>query len=167
MNKKAIFGAIFTLSLAFGGLNSSRVSAVEIQPRNEIVTEPIELSDDVDNTSADEPGVMPVSETTSNTVENTVGDCAQGYVHNIAGVCVTPEEAENMLEEGTSGEPLVVCADESESGCEDTDIAPEIVEEDGETEEIEPEMWPLIVSVSALGATVVFVIIINLFGRKK
>lgn len=167
MNKKAIFGVIFTLSLAFCGLNSSRVSAVEIQPRSETVTQPIELSDDVDSDSAENYGTMPISETEGAPVDNTVGDCAQGYVHNTEGICVTPEEAENTLEEGTTDEPLVVCADRSEPGCEETDTNPEIVDEDGETTEIEPETWPLIISLAALGATVVFVIIINLFGRQK
>ena len=167
MNKKAIFGVIFTISLAFCGLNSSHVSAVEIQPRGETVTQPIELDDDIDSDAAEDYGVMPISETEGNAVEDVVGDCAESYVLSVAGTCVTPEEAETILENGTSDEPLVVCADKSEPGCEDNNSAPEIVEEDGNTIEIEPETWPLIVSLSALGATVVFVIIINLFGRQK
>lgn len=167
MNKKAVFGGIFTLSLAFGGLNFAPASAVEIQPRNEVVTQPITLDDDVDSDTAEDYGAMPVSATTGNAVDNIVGDCAAGYVLSTAGTCVTPEEAETILENGTADEPLVVCADASEPGCEDTNATPEIVEEDGETEEIEPETWPLVISLAALGATVIFVIIINLFGRKK
>jgi hypothetical protein len=166
MNKKAVFGAIFTLGLAFGGLNSSHVSAVEIQPRNEVVTQPIELSDDVDSTTTDDYGVMPISETEGNSVDNNASDCAEGYVLSTAGTCVTPEEAKNILDEGTADEPLVVCTDESEPGCTNTDSNPEVVEENGDTVEVEPETWPLIVSLAALGATILFVIIINLFGQR-
>lgn len=77
-------------------------------------------------------------------------------------VCEYIEE----FEEGTSGEPEVVCADENESDCQNTTPESEVVEPDGTEEAIEPELWPLIVSLSALGATIVFVIIINLCGRQ-
>lgn len=197
MNKKAIFGAIFTIStlgLAFSGLNSSRVSAVEVQPRSEVVTEPIELSDDVDE----------ATQTSDTAANGSTSDFIPGLITQHGGeggengsLCLLegdvaipcPAECldengkfqaciydkatnsysfyQNVLEEGTADEPLVVCADSSEPGCEDTNSNPEIVEEDGETEEIEPETWPLIVSLAALGATIVFVIIINLFGRQK
>ena len=143
MNKKAILGIIFTLSLTFSGLNISSAFATDTE-------------------SESESGIMPISET-----EHGVIDCAPGYVLSTAGTCVTPEEAENILDEGTSGEPEVVCADKTEPGCEDTNSTPGDVNPDGEIEAVEPETWPLIVSLSALGATVVFVIIINLFGRKK
>lgn len=74
---------------------------------------------------------------------------------------------EAELDNGTSGEPEVVCADPNEPGCEDKNSNPDIVDENGDEEELEPETWPLIVSLSTLGATIVFVIIINLFGRQK
>lgn len=144
MNKKVIYGTIFTLSLVFGGLNFTPAHA------EETVTGHIELDDDVDATSAEN---TPVA--TSDDTE------------------ITPNEYDTMpiseteLEEGTSGEPEVVCADESEPDCNTSDPTPEIVEEDGETETIDPELWPLILSLSSLGATIILVIIINVFGRKK
>ncbi len=142
MNKKAFFGAIFTLSLMFCGLSFTSAYA------EEVVTSPIEFNDNIEATS-DESGIMPISDSSDITTPNDdVSD-------------------QTILEEGTSGEPEVVCADASEPGCEDTNTTPEIVEEDGERTEIEPELWPLILSLSALGITIVFVIIINLCGRKK
>lgn len=76
----------------------------------------------------------------------------------------TPEEdnsaadLENTIDhEGTSGEPEVVCADPTEPGCSDPAVE----------EQIDPELWPLIISLAALGATILFVIIINIISRKK
>lgn len=60
-------------------------------------------------------------------------------------------ELENALDEGLADEPEVICATEDEEDCE---------------EEGDPEIWPLYVSLGALGATIVLVIIINLMGRK-
>lgn len=198
MNKKAILGVIFTLSLVFSGLNFSSASAVGTEVSDETVNQPIELSDDVDTSTA-----TPTSEpeSTSDTTHTEFvpglivqhdgeggengriclmeGDIAipcpaechdengefQPCVYNKETNTYTPYQT--ILDEGTSGEPEVVCADKSEPGCEDTDSNPEEVATDGEEEELEPELWPLILSLSALGATIVFVIIINLFGRKK
>lgn len=87
--------------------------------------------------------------------------------------------AEDVIDNGTSGEPLVVCADANEPDCDANNTTPEIVKPDGSLTPVDPaddpdaatsladsESWPLIVSLASLGATVVFVIIINLFGRK-
>lgn len=169
MNKKVILGAILTFSLVFSGLNSS-VFATDIEPRT--VNQPIDLDGEDESTAVTTSDDIPVNciGSDSEIPENcapAATDCAEGLVLSVAGTCVTPEEAENMLEEGTADEPLVVCADESEEDCDTADSAPEEVEDDGELDEIEPELWPLVISLSALGATVVFVIIINLFGRKK
>lgn len=144
MNKKVIYGAIFTLSLVFSGLNFAPAHA------EETVTGHIELSDDVDTTSAENTPV-----TTSDNTEVTSDES------DIIPI------SETELEEGTSGEPEVVCADESEPDCNTSNSTPEVAEEDGETEAIDPELWPLILSLSSLGATVVLVIIINVFGHKK
>lgn len=169
MNKKAILGAIFTFGLVFSGLNS-RASAIEIQPRTNTVNQPIEMDDNGEPVVTSDEVTTNCLGSDSENPENcaeVVDDCAEGYVLSVADTCVTPEEAEAMLAEGTADEPLVICADESESDCEATDAEPEEVESDGELEDIEPELWPLIISLSALGATILFVIIINLFGRKK
>lgn len=62
---------------------------------------------------------------------------------------------DDLIHNGTSDEAEVVCADPNERGCED--------------EAVNPEMWPLYLSLGALGATILFIIIINLVGghRKK
>lgn len=57
----------------------------------------------------------------------------------------------NLAENGTSGEGTVLCADSDEPGCEETSS----------------ELWPLILSLSALAICIVFVIVINLANRKK
>lgn len=163
MNKKVILGTIFTFSLVFSGLNHTTTYALEESISGEGANQPIELNDEIESVS-DESGVMPISETNSTTSADKA--CAEGYISTPNG-CMTPEEWQNILDNGTSGESEVVCADKTEPGCEDTDTNPEIVDENGDTEELEPELWPLIVSLSALGATVLFVIIINLFGHQK
>lgn len=61
-------------------------------------------------------------------------------------------DPESALEEGLADEPEVICATGDEPGCEDS---------------TEPAMWPFYLSLGALGATIVIVIIINLVGRKK
>ncbi len=64
-------------------------------------------------------------------------------------ICGRHDVFQNIIDEGTSGEGEVICATPGEPGCEDSDS----------------ELWPLILSLSALGATILFVIIINLFGH--
>lgn len=66
----------------------------------------------------------------------------------------TAEEIANIEHNGTSGEAEVICADENETDCRPEDNT-------------EPELWPLILSVSALGFTILFVVIINLGKSKK
>lgn len=196
MNKKAILGVIFTLGLVFSGLNFASASAIGTEVSNETVNQPIELSDDIDTTTPTSE-LEPAENTTNREfIPGLIvqhggeggedghtcileGDIAipcptecydengefQPCVYNKETGAYTPYQT--ILDEGTSGEPEVVCADKSEPGCEDSNTTPEEVNENDETTEVEPETWPLIVSLSALGATIVFVIIINLFGRKK
>lgn len=64
-------------------------------------------------------------------------------------ICNRRDVFQNIIDEGTSGEGEVICATPGEPGCEDS----------------ESELWPLILSLSALGATIIFVILINLLGR--
>ncbi len=59
---------------------------------------------------------------------------------------------ENVIDEGTSGEAEVVCADPDEPGCK---------------EETEVPLWPCIISISAIVATLAVIVVLNLFGRKK
>lgn len=100
-----------------------------------------------------EEGIMPISETEGiPVVTSDDSDTVEGTID--------PDEidesdtVENEIDHnGTSGEPEVVCADPNEPGCED--------------EAVEPEMWTLYLSLGALGATVILIIIINLIGRHK
>lgn len=70
------------------------------------------------------------------------------------------------IDNGLSGEATVVCADENEPGCSPEEIEKDQAELEAE-EGIEPETWPMILSLSALGVTILFVIIFNLLSRKK
>lgn len=108
-----------------------------------------------------EEGIMPISETEGVPVVTSVdGDTVEGTINpdEIDESDTVDVEFDSNLENeidhnGTSGEPEVVCADASEPGCED--------------EAVEPETWTLYLSLGALGATVILIIIINLFGRRK
>lgn len=109
---------------------------------------------------------------------NDAGEFQVCYLNEDTTVTVlTDEEAENMLEEGTSGEPEVVCADANEPDCNKNNPAltgenkPEEdkaadADEDTETNEDAP-LWPAILSFSALGVAAVLIIIINLASRKR
>lgn len=66
-------------------------------------------------------------------------------------------DTDTIEHEGLSGEPEVVCAEEDESDCESTNHP-----EDDET-----ALWPVYVSLGALGAMIILVIIINLIGSRK
>lgn len=66
-------------------------------------------------------------------------------------------DASTIEHEGLSGEPEVVCADENEPDCESA----------GESEDGEPELWPVYVALGALGAMIILVIIINIIGSRK
>lgn len=141
MNKKIL---LFAIILSGFGLSYNVPVFAE-----EVVTEPITLDENFDTSDTTETVSLPSSAET--------GDSGSAPISNTGEDTTITPTSETELEEGTSGEPEVVCASTDEPGCEDAEI----------TEETDPETWPLIVSLSALGATIVIVIIINLFGRKK
>lgn len=161
MNKKVISSLVLTLSLVFCGLNSLNTEAVSIEPVEEgLITE---LT----------PGNC--------VLEGDIGIPCPTACYGEDGAfqtCYYNKETgeyqsvplETALEEGLSGEPEVVCADPTEPGCEEgpsKEVTPGTDDEaelESETEE-EPALWPMVVSLSALGAMVVLVIIINLIGR--
>ncbi len=118
------------------------------------------------NPNADE-GIMllensPSDGSTSSTGDGEIGtgvnsediDPDSGAIECLEENC---PNADNIEHEGTSGEPEVVCADPNEPGCENAD----------ESAESEPELWPVYVSLGALGTMIILVIIINLLGGKK
>ena len=89
-------------------------------------------------------------------------DTADGDLDNDSAAINCLEEncpdADDILHEGLSGEPEVVCAETDEADC-DTDYL--------DNTEDETALWPLYVSLGALGTMIVLVIIINLLGSRK
>lgn len=143
MNKKTIVSIItlgFCLSLGL----ATDVSAEEgIMPiSDDAPIEGVINVEDIDD-SADEPTTIIDTETVT-TDTSADSDSNSGS---------DSELENNIIHEGTSGEAEVVCASTDEPGCED--------------EAIDPEMWPLYISLGALGATILLVIIINLIGHRK
>lgn len=130
MNKR-ILCAITGISIVLGGLNSLSAFAEDIEPRTTS-----NYNDQIETTSDEIP------------VTNCLGSDSE-----IPENCTTPIDQE--LEDGTSDEPLVVCADENE-----TDCIPEV------EDDTEPALWPMIVSMAALGLAAVMIIVLNLTGPK-
>lgn len=142
MNKKLFLVAIASLSITFSGLNSLPASAEDIEPR----TVP-NYDDSIETTSDEE---IPT---------NCLGSDSE-----IPNNCT--ELSDQETEDGTSDEPLVVCADKNEPGCEpESDVAEE-TEDDPEADAAEPMLWPMIVSLAALGLAAVMIIVLNLTGPK-
>lgn len=84
-------------------------------------------------------------------------------------VCTTL--GENQLEEGTANEPLVVCADASEPGCEEESLPEEVIDhiEEG-VEEVVQEItsnWQLAVALSVISVVILAVVIIVVARHKK
>lgn len=78
------------------------------------------------------------------------------------------ETEDNIDHEGTSGEPLVVCADKNEPGCENYDPSgADPAEQEEEDLDEETPLWPMFVSFGALGGALVLIIIINIAGRNR
>lgn len=189
MNKKAILAIIITLGFAFSGLNHSFTYAEEVVDGtvNDTFTEVNTTSEPVTTTDAPVDDSTAVVTDSTGLIQCTGGEfrsyCSNEYncYTNEAGeqICeyipfsteeyhcedpdgdgqstcekidLTENTIENVEENGTSGEGEVICADADEPGCEEVG---------------EPELWPLILSLSALGFCIIFVIVINLASRKK
>jgi hypothetical protein len=156
MNKhKALFVAL-AFSFAYSALATLPVGAV-----NEAVNGAITVTGDEDPSTGNgevytDGEATPISETEGNAIEETQpidDDCIDSTDEDCQSRPETYDtELENALDEGLANEPEVICATGDEPGCED---------------DTNTEMWPLYISLGALGATIILVIIINLFGRKK
>lgn len=145
MNKKTIV-SIITLSFCFCLGVTGIVAAEEgIMPISE--TEGTPISDDtpvegvIDLDSIDDSAEEPTTIIDTDTVTTDIDSNPDSELEN------------NIDHNGTSGEAEVVCASPDEPGCEDTAI--------------DPEMWPLYLSLGVLGATILLVLIINLIGHRK
>lgn len=150
MNKKIVFSLIAALSL--GAFLTSPASAEEgIMPISETENTPTSDSTPVDGVINPEE-IDDSNEPTTNINVDTGVNMPE--VDTDTNTDVNPSsELEDLEHNGTSGEPEVVCADPNEPGCEDPAV--------------DPEMWPLYLSLGALGFTILFVIIINLINRHK
>lgn len=111
-------------------------------------------------TYAEELETVP-TETTTTTTETNSNDCFTD--ENGEEICTTLTETQ--IEEGTSGEAEVVCADENEPGCSEEETLK--AEEESEEEAGINTTWPVVVSFVALGVAVITIIIFNLLGRKR
>lgn len=152
MNKTKILFFALALSFSCGMLRTLPANATDETVNGEITVTGDEdpstgnnetYSEDTTTITTDQP------EQTQSTDE----DCDETTDENCQD---TPErydaDLENALDEGLADEPEVICATGDEEGCND---------------EANSEMWPLYISLGALATTIILVIIINLFGRKK
>lgn len=145
MNKKTII-FIITLSLCFC-LGVTKIASAEegIMPVSETEGAPISdgtsVEGEINLDDIDDSGEEPTAIIDAEAVTTDADSKSESELEN------------NIDHNGTSGEALVVCASADEPGCTD--------------EAVDPEMWPLYISLGALGATILLVIIINLIGHQK
>jgi len=144
MNKKLFLVVMASFVVTFSGLNSLPASAEGIEPRT------VENYDDEIENTSDEIDVT----------TNCLGSDSE-----IPENCTEVVEEENEVEGGDPDESLVVCADKDEPGCE-PDSEQDVTEESDEEEDTEPVLWPMIISLSALGLAAVIIIVLNLTGPK-
>jgi len=160
MNKHKLLSLAIALSFMCGALGALPAGAVDDETVNGAIT----VTGDEDP-STDTSEVYSESETVTTGESETVTTSETEGTESADDGCdesadkdcqSRPEsydtELENALDEGLANEPEVICATGDEPGCE---------------EEADPEMWPLYLSLGALGATIILVIIINLVGRRK
>lgn len=122
------------------------------------------------------------------TPAHAIVECANGEVAESAEAC---PEAQSMIDDEATGNvsidtepeegimPIGDCTNEDTPGCEPADgsiaqpdkptgeVETNIGDEESAEEATEPEMWPVYISLGALGATLLLIIIINLVGRKS
>ena len=161
MSKKVILGTILGLGLAFCGLNSHLVSAIPAEwartsdvasdEHNYVEGEVVHYTDD--NCAIEGDIGIPCPTECFDDDNNFQEGCR--YDRETNTYIIDDATYEDIIHEGTSGEPEVICASTDEPGCEDI--------EDGS----EPALWPMIVSLSAIGAAFILIMIINLSHRKK
>lgn len=142
MSKKIIFSAAVALAMGFS-LTSTTVFAEDgIMPINE--------------TSE----ATPTSDTDTATPTNeTAGEISEPTSDVTSGDKIDLESGTNNSDDSTAkcGDGSIVDADGNIAKCEDEE----------ESDDEEPEMWPMYVSLGALGAAILVFIILNLFGKRK
>lgn len=154
MNKKHYFAAFLVASFTFASLSDvTPVQALDMSQTSSnkptvVAVEPISYNDEIAPTSSD------IDDTTPDVISPDSSNDPASSDQASKPTNETADEITDLEHNGTSGEPEVVCADENEPDCSPEDTA-------------DPELWPYILSLSALGVTFLVIIIINLFGRKK
>lgn len=158
MNKKITL-AVSGLGLILASFSPVAVFAEPAPTSDDIITGTVTIDDDIDSatvTDSPAPTDSPQTQNPSNCLDEN-GDLLPN--------CNADDPA-GSLDEGLSGEPEVVCTDENEPDCADPDDS-ETLNDPEDLETSDAAMWPLILSLSALGATILFVLIINFAARKK
>lgn len=155
MNKKLITLAVSALGLIFASLSPIAAFAEPVPASDDIITGTVTIDDNTDSAAVTE---TPTSTDTDNPTASETSNCLDEN-GDLLPNC-SPDDPSGALDEGLADEPEVVCADENEPDCADPDD-PENLETS------DPAMWPLILSLSALGGTILFVLIINFATRKK
>lgn len=145
MRKQITSITILTLSVAFG--LASLIYAAPVHAE-EIVQGTVEMpsndgasTDNTNSTNNQDNGIMPISaESSDNSTETPVNADETGDTASVDG----DFQSEIIL----------------------YDVEPE-AEELADDETAEPPLWPLIVSASAMGVTLVVIIVLNLISRSK
>lgn len=158
MNKKIAL-SVSSLGLILASLSPVAVFAEPVPTSDNIITGTVTIDDDIDSTTVTD---SPVSTDSSQT--QTTSNCLDENGDLLPNCNI--DDFEGATDEGLADEPEVVCADENEPDCADPDD-PETLNDPEDLETSDAAMWPLILSLSALGATILFVLIINLATRKK
>lgn len=120
-----------------------------------------------------EDGIMPINETgettpigdadtaptTATPANETAGEISEPTSDVTSGDKIDLESGTNNSDDSTAkcGDGSIVDADGNIAKCEDEE----------ESDDEEPEMWPMYVSLGALGAAILVFIILNLFGKRK
>lgn len=159
MNKKLITLAISGLGLIFAGFAPTTVFAEPVPANDEVITGTVTIDDTTDSAAITEAPVSPEDPAPSETP-----DCLDEN-GDLLPNC-NPDGPPGTLDEGLADEPEVVCSDEDEPDCADPDD-PETLNNPEDPETSDPALWPLILSLSVLGGTILFVLIINFAARKK
>ncbi len=143
MRKQITSITILTLGTIFGLANLTQTTPVYAE--DEVVQGTVEMPDDnqpaedITNSQADqEYGIMPISEE----------DPEHGVDNS------TDNDADNTTVDGDFQSEIILYDVEPEPEAADEDVS-------------EPPLWPLIVSASAMGITLVAIIALNLIGKQK
>ncbi len=143
MRKQITSITILTLGTIFGLANLTQTTPVYAE--DEVVQGTVEMPDDnqpaedATNSQADqEYGIMPISE--------------ENPEHGVDNS--TDNDADNTTVDGDFQSEIILYDVEPEPEAADEDVS-------------EPPLWPLIVSASAMGITLVAIIVLNLIGKQK